>query len=181
VEETIVVDLPGDEDYIPPALFDHCCKTYNAMFREARPIEHTVPVSDDGPMDGVDVKTVSVMVYEGFLTQLITGKLTLSVPYYTKITQKLIQMGCIRQMKRGGGTAPSQWELVYEPTVEAFMRATPRPVPKQTKEDQTNRLILGLTKRITTLEDQVQSLIEAAAQAHGAEPTEEPQGEKEPA
>jgi hypothetical protein len=89
-----------------PVLFDYCLRTYKAMMAEATWHD----------MDGV---TQSV-VYEGHFTRLITVDLNLSTPYYTFVTRALKAMGCIRQLRRGGGSTPSQWELIREPTPELF-------------------------------------------------------------
>jgi hypothetical protein len=97
----------------PSALFEHCCAVYGMMFDRAATYD---------PKDG----SREMLVYEGKLTELVTGAapqgLYLSVPYYTKTTRALKQMGCIRQLRRGGGTSPSQWELVTEPTLEEFKK-----------------------------------------------------------
>lgn len=100
------VATPGktadDEKVKPtPALYDHIKRTYNAMLREAesRP-------ADDG---------LSMVVWEGHLTHLIMHQLNLSSPYYTKVTRALRAMGCIRQLRRGGSTGQSLWELIKEP------------------------------------------------------------------
>jgi hypothetical protein len=61
-----------------------------------------------------------MVVYEGMLTKLVTEDLGLPVPYYTKVRQFLMAMGCIRQLRRGGGSAPSQWELIREPTIDLW-------------------------------------------------------------
>lgn len=111
-----------------------------------------------------------VIIYEGFLTQLITQKLNLSTPYYTHVRTALIRMGCIRQLKRGGGTAPSQWELIYEPTEEAFHRNRERKVPKQTKESQTERLITELSGRVADLEGKMGGVLDFLSEQFGTEP-----------
>ena len=61
-----------------------------------------------------------LLVYEGFLTRLITKDLNYSNPYYTKVTKRLKAMDCIRQVKRGGSTTPSRWALLKTPQLEHF-------------------------------------------------------------
>jgi hypothetical protein len=134
-----------------PALFDHCVKVYEAMLADATPDES------------------QMIVYEGFLTQLITGKLNLSVPYYTSTRKALVNMGCIRQLRRGGSTTPSQWELIYEPTLEAFMRQQPKRERKPDRHAQQQELIDNLIARVAQLEAQVKSVFEALAEKYGTE------------
>lgn len=92
------------DDDVLPAMYEHCCRTYSMMLSESTKVGH-------------------VVVYEGYLTRLITQKVMLSVPYYGKIRTLLLEMGCVRQLKRGGGNSPSQWELITEPTEELFRKA----------------------------------------------------------
>lgn len=139
----------------PPALLDHCRKTYAAM------------LSDEATR-----KEGDIVIYEGFLTHLITGKLSLSVPYYTAVRKQLIRMGCIRQLRRGGGTSPSQYELVYEPTEEAFFRVSARKEPKKQHQDRLEGMeerLQNLTQRLSELEGMLDSVVEAIAQHFGTE------------
>lgn len=87
-----------------PALFQHCESVYAAMLEEST-------IQD---IDGHDAT-----VYQGFLTRLIT-KLSLPNPYYTYITNALTEMGCILQLRRGGGSTPSLWLLRCAPTIELY-------------------------------------------------------------
>ncbi len=93
-----------------PALFEQCLELYEAMAEEAS----MQPVHYGEPEEG--------LVYEGFLTHLVTDsdKLNYSNPYYTKLTSRLKDMDCIRQLKRGGSTAMSRWLLMQSPTLEHF-------------------------------------------------------------
>ena len=86
------------------ALFDKCLMVYKAMYRHAD--------GDSG-------------VYKGHLSKLMFNDLQLSNPYYTKITRKLKDMGCIEQTKRGNAVALSEWNLVKVPTWEDFI-STPK-------------------------------------------------------
>lgn len=98
-----------------PALYHHCAKVFQALKDNAK-----VHQEDDGE-GGV----VNILVWEGFLTKMF-GDLDLSVPYYTKCTQALKNMGCIRQLRRGGGNSPSQWEIIQSPTPALFDAEVPR-------------------------------------------------------
>jgi hypothetical protein len=97
-----------------------------------------------------------VIVYEGFFTALITQKLNLSTPYYTSVKNALIRMGCISQLRRGGSTTPSQWELHWEPSLEAFTRTkgTKMVSPSKDKdgEAQLRQQNNDLSKRVAALE-----------------------------
>lgn len=137
------VSPPKDE--VTPALFQHCVAAYNKMLEKSRPVE-----------DNADI-----IVYEGYLTALIQSDLSLSIPYYTSIRKRLIEMGCVRQLRRGGGTSPSQWEMIREPTLEAFMNAEPKKVPKQDRNTAVNQQILALSRRISSLEIQIKRIFEA--------------------
>ncbi len=91
-------------------------------------------------------------MYEGMLTKLITVELNLSVPYYTSILRALKRMGCVRQIRRGGGTSASQWELICPPTEEAFLLVRPRKAPKKGKQEMQQDQINALNNRVLALE-----------------------------
>lgn len=87
-----------------PQMFNHCVAVYKAMDATGK------------PMEGKS----SRRVWEGFLTKLINDDCGLAVPYYSGVRNNLMRMGCIEQIARGGGTHPSTWELIKEPTEELF-------------------------------------------------------------
>jgi hypothetical protein len=104
------------------------------------------------------------LVYEGFLTHLITQDLGLATPYYTSVMNRLKKMGCVRQLSRGGGPTPSQWELITEPTLDSFEAAeAARPKPRQDWRGQTDEVVKALLNRVDTLEDQMQVVLEELA------------------
>ena len=131
-------------DEAPPALYLHCVSTYKEMLSTARMI-----VVNEG----------SIAVWEGMLVQLVTGKLHLSIPYYTSVTRALKRMGCVTQLKRGGGVAASQWELHYEPTIEMFNSAQPKKEIKQDKYALLQGQFDSLNTRVLVLEAALQNLI----------------------
>jgi len=102
------------------------------------------------------------MIYEGHLTQLFR-KLRLSTPYYTQIKNQLTGMGCIEQIRRGGGSAESRWVLWKEPTLEEWKAATATRARRGNKTSMLERQIRDLTDRMSVLERQVDSLIKEAA------------------
>jgi hypothetical protein len=127
----------------------HCQKVYQAMANESKLVE----------LDGEEKQAV----YEGFLTALVTKKLSLSTPYYTKITSLLKAMGCIRQLRRGGGNSPSQWLLVKAPDQEDFERVLQSGVTHLNPKDaQTEQRLGDHERRIKVLEEALQGVINDA-------------------
>lgn len=167
-----------DETSAPPALFDHCRKTYKEMLAQAHAVVDMSTVTGIDPDDETIISSRldedgtrhgNIIVYEGFLTQLVTSKLSLSVPYYTSIIGALKRMGCIRQLKRGGGSAPSQWELIYEPTLEAFYNAQPAKVRKPDKHMALQEQVDNLSRRVSDMEDWREDVMESLTELFGVE------------
>ena len=130
-----------------PALYEHALRVYNAMRNEA--VIESIEGSDP---------TRKFLVYDGHLTNLFK-RLRLSVPYYTKIKNMLVSMGCIEQVRRGGGNGTSKWFLWYPPGLEAWKvaeAARPRRGNKQTVHDQQ---IKDLAARVAKLEMIVEQLL----------------------
>lgn len=140
--------VQASKDDTPPALFIHCKNTYRAM------LEESTEVQFDNDSKGI--------VYEGKLTALITEKLYLSVPYYTKIRAALIAMGCMKQLRRGGGSAPSQWELYYEPTLKLYDKyvRSEQLADKEAAEQKKNELAPASQQQIKDLQRQINDLDE---------------------
>ena len=101
------------DQQVMPALFHHCETVYRNMYDKSE--AHRAD-GDDG---------VLIRVWEGFTTHLFVD-LNLAVPYFTSVLKALKEMGCLRQLRRGGGNAPSQWELIAEPTAEKYEERFPR-------------------------------------------------------
>jgi|SRR5882762_1325868 len=125
----------------PPALYIHCRAIYDKMMERAHEEQH---------------KDGSMIVYVGFLTYLIQ-ELSLSSPYYTFGTKALKEMGCIRQIQRGGGRNPSHWELIKAPTEELFRLANPNDASKaqlgrKGADAMLQAQLVDLTKRVSLLE-----------------------------
>jgi hypothetical protein len=121
-----------------PALLQHTQVVYSRMMEQSRKMRE----------GGVDL-----VVYEGPLTHLIINDIGLPNPYYTSITQALIGMGCARQLKRGGGGQPSQWELIRDPSAElwtTYMESKGESEPEV--EVATAQSVRDLTSRIDRLE-----------------------------
>jgi hypothetical protein len=126
-----------DLSQMTPAMYDHVCRVYAEMLRHAAP----------------DLEGEGRMMYEGHLTRLFR-ELRLSVPYYTQIKNLLTTMGCIEQVKRGGGNATSRWLLWREPSLEAFQEALGKKtfVNKGSKVSALEQQLRDLSKRVTVLE-----------------------------
>ena len=133
------------DDDPTPALFIHCVKTYKAMLSEA--------------LTRKDDQGEEIIVWEGMFTALITQKLHLSVPFFSSVRKALIEMGCIRQLRRGGGTAPSVWELITEPTEELFHSKVPKKKIRVTKQEMMQEQINALNNRLLVVEDALQNII----------------------
>ena len=121
-----------------PALFEQCLTLYEAMADRAT----MAPIRPDSDETG--------LVYEGFLTRLITDDLRLSNPYYTKLTRRLKAMDCIRQLKRGGSTAKSKWLLIQKPTFEHFNDvATLKTTRPSGRMDSIEQQLRDMNERLT--------------------------------
>lgn len=111
----------------------------------------------------VDDSSPNVMVvWEGFLTRFITEEMHLSVPYYSSVTLALKRMGCIRQLRRGGGSSPSQWELITEPTTDLFDNALPSKLVPVSKTSQLQEQVDTLETRLKLIEDILENIIHEA-------------------
>lgn len=155
VDEELERPNPGRKpkgDDTPAALYIHCVNVYNAMLRDAKGI---VITNDDGEED-------TLVMWEGMLTGLIVNKMNLSVPYYTSVTRALKRMGCVRQLKRGGGTAPSQWELLHDPTPELFESALPPRTKRTDKNSLMQEQLTSFNRRLLKIETLMDEIIREA-------------------
>jgi hypothetical protein len=132
------------QDKPTSAQFDHAVKVYQAMHARAT----TEVFTDDEGEEN------SHKVYTGHLTRLFQ-ELLLAVPYYTSVMNTLKRMGCVEQLRRGGGNAPSKWVLYSEPKEEAFNDLKPRARKSASKLDALEQRINDQNKRILTLEKTV--------------------------
>jgi hypothetical protein len=122
-----------------PALFSHCVTVYDTMLAQST---------------RQDIEGVPTMVWEGFLTDLIQRELKFSSPYYSSIMQALQAMGCVRQLRRGGNSSPSQWQLNCDPTVEAFAEQAKSTIaPKYDPMDAVQQQLRDLQRRVERLEE----------------------------
>lgn len=136
----------ADKDNAPVSLFLHCQKIYTKMFEQS--------YKDSVTHSNGDVE--SIIVWEGYLVKFVTQDCDLAVPYFTYCTRKLKEMGCIKQLRRGGGKSKSLWQLIIEPSEELFNDVTP-----PTKENTRNGKIVALTHSVNQLNSRVLVLEEA--------------------
>ena len=143
-------ELPKKSDDAPVALYGHCETVYNRLLAEAKNV-----VQDDGH---------TIVMWEGMLTKLIIQKLYFSTPNYTNIIRALKRMGCIRQLKRGGSSGMSQWEIIKEPTHEAFLNGLPPKVQDTSRYALLQGQVNALNKRVTAIENIIKNLFEEEQQ-----------------
>ena len=132
--ETEVVD-PGRAVPIS-VMYDHSKRVYMAMHAEAK-------------LEVVEGE--QLVFWTGHLTRLFE-RLHYSTPYYSAITQILKRMGCIKQIRRGGGNAPSVWELVKEPSEDLFANAEELRKPGGRPEDIINQRLRDMNERLVAVE-----------------------------
>lgn len=138
------------EENVAPALYEHSVNVFNAMRERAQVDQLTTGGEEQG------------LVYEGFLTKLFSDDLGLSVPYYTTVMRQLRRMGCVTQLRRGGSSTPSRWQLLEEPTIEAFISDHDRSsskVQRKSRLDSVEQQNRDLASRINDLESQVDQLL----------------------
>jgi len=157
---TDTAEAPAPEkEYVPPAIFFHCVSVYERMLAQAK-LVRAVEVEDEEEQS----QEGDMVVYEGALTSLVTQELHLSVPYYTSVTRALKAMGCVKQLRRGGGQALSQWLLLREPTVELYQNMSPQTVTAArrtpSKLDQLAQRVSDHDDRLTAVEDFMAQIID---------------------
>jgi hypothetical protein len=132
----------------PPKLFLHCSAVFEKMKASSKARE---------------VEGSHALVYEGFLTKLICEDLGLATPYYTSVMHYLKQMGCVRQLARGGGPTPSLWELKREPEIDAFEHVESQKKKPNTWREGVDDVQRALLSRVDTLEQQMAIVLEEMA------------------
>ena len=131
------------EDRPTSVVFDHCKSVYDEMVQQAR----------EEPMEG-ELRDLTQLVYEGHLTKLVTGHLGLATPRYTAVMNHLKAMGCVEQIRRGGGSSPSRWRLIQRPDEESFRSIEAMNRPVSGKIAAVEQQVRDLNKRILSLESE---------------------------
>lgn len=131
-----------------PALYDHCEEVYGLLKAKAEPRI---------------INGLTADVYVGFTTKLFKEN-RISVPYYTHIMNALQAMDCIRQLRRGGGSSPSEWLLMQEPALDRYRDRAGIFDPaarRQAVGAETVQQLRALNHRVSQLESVVQALLSA--------------------
>jgi hypothetical protein len=118
------------------ALFEHCKEVYGEMETQSREEE----------MGGE-----TVIVYEGHLSKLF-AQLGKATPYYTSVMTKLKTMGCVQQIRRGGGGSPSRWLLFKKPDEKDFAEAIQLAKPRHGKTAMLEQQMKDLARRVAAME-----------------------------
>lgn len=121
------------EDRPTSTLFDHCVTVFQEMEAQAR---------DEGPVG---------VIYEGHLTKLFQ-QLGFSTPHYTSVMTMLKHMGCVEQIRRGGGRAVSRWKMVRIPNEESFRSFEKQNTAPKGKTAALEQQVRDLTRRVNALE-----------------------------
>jgi len=131
-------------------VFDHCVSVYNEMHQQSR------EEAGEG------------LIYEGHLTKLITGDLGLATPRYTAVMNHLKAMGCVEQIRRGGGGSPSRWRLISAPVEETFRSIEDMKRPTTGKFAVVEQQVRDLNRRVLALESERKFTLDTL-QAMGAQ------------
>lgn len=143
-----VEDFKDDDDIeeiesTNPLLYDRCVTIYNALYEQSQ-------VAHEG------------RVFTGLVSNIFAEH-KLSLGYYTPVMQRLRDMGCIEQIRRGGGGKPSVYMIYSAPTIGAYEDSKNRPSKASREEAKTSQLqstVVLLSQRVGALESQLAILIE---------------------
>lgn len=116
-------------------MFQHCLLVYNKM------LEQSMQGADSMPS-----------VYRGYLTHLIRDDLGLPLPYYTTIKRALEDLGCIDQVKRGGGPQPSEWLLYHPPDPLAYAQLQFNNETRGSRIEMLEQAVASMNQRLGKLE-----------------------------
>jgi hypothetical protein len=141
------------------ALYDHCITVFDEMFKEAEPEEVPEGLRLDGEGGAVKPEATGYMIWTGHTTQLF-ARLGMATPYYTTVMQALKKMGCVEQVKRGGGNSMSKWRLVRRPEEEFFEAAEKLKRPVQGSQKALEQQMRDMNKRLSDVESLLHDLIQ---------------------
>lgn len=135
----------------------------------------TVELSEDMPqllqevllvwdfMKKTSTQTKEGLIYRGALsTELHTAGIVPRTKY-AHVVGKLRAMGCIRQMRRGGGPQPSLWLLMVTPTEDLYYSTAHKPDTRSGSRGPAAVVIRELDRRTKDLETRVTKLTTALA------------------
>lgn len=115
-----------------PVMYEHCARVWDAMCEIA---EQT----DEG------------IVYEGHTTKLFQ-RLNLPGPYYTPVMKHLTNMGCVEQLRRGGGSTLSKWRILARPSEESFTSVVGTNATPTGRMAQLEQMVRDLNRRVSNVE-----------------------------
>jgi hypothetical protein len=124
---------------VMPALYHHCTNLFTLMAKTAE-------------------KREEGMIWTGSLLTTLTQELGLGNAHYTAVTRKLKEMGCMRQLRRGGGPQPSIWILYRQPTPGLWRVAEESATEQSTRvkakgtRDQHGQQLRDMNARLLKLE-----------------------------
>jgi hypothetical protein len=131
------------DDRTVPKLFDWALSVYDAMHRASTMQE----IVEGNP---------PVRVYEGHLTNLCRD-LDMPNPYYTKIMKALKELGCVEQLRRGGGSAMSRWILIKAPESGQFIDRVERQSARNGKVGQLEQRLRDLQKLVINQGERIEA------------------------
>jgi hypothetical protein len=147
--------MEGEEKPVS-VVYDHCKAVYDEMMNQAR-------------------EEAEGFVYVGHLTKLFAN-LGLSTPHYTSVRNHLVSMGCIEQLRRGGGNAPSRWLVKAAPDEESYRSIESMKRSTQGKTAALEQQVRDLNRRVLALEAinrnqqvQLDGLIRRVSDMHDAD------------
>lgn len=138
---------PIDVNIDTPKLFMRCLRIWNAMREQAHPYADPESFGDNEKR----------LIYVGHISTL-ADQVGEARNYIGQLTRRLRNMGCIAQLRRGGGKGIGQWVILEEPTIALFTASHEMVVPDRSRWQQR------MEQRIKDLATEVESL---KAQAHG--------------
>jgi hypothetical protein len=138
---------------LTPMMWDHIKDIFTAMNERAQ---------DEDLHQGDElVDPETQRVYTGHLTSLF-AELQKPAPYYTDIMTALKAMGCVEQLRRGGGSAESKWVICYPPTEEGYLAY----LNNRSGSKKPGKVEI-LEQQVRTLSTRVQDIEEYLAQQKG--------------
>ncbi len=100
-------------------------------------------------------------VWQGKFAELINN-VGYAAGSYSRIKEKLIQIGCIHMIRKGTSAYPTQIQLVKRPELSVFLEAVEQDAATKkevrTKKESQNQMILDLNARVLALETAVRQL-----------------------
>lgn len=79
---------------------------------------------------------------------------------YSQVVGAMTDMGCISQIKKGGGKAPSVWRLDRPPSSEiSHLISNTRNNYKSQRQEQSDNRVTALNERLTRVEKDIAAIV----------------------